>query len=106
MRSRYELRVAGRLSERAADAVGEFAGLTVSPGPTETTIHAAVIDEAQLHGLLAMLDSYGLRISYMHRVDGAPEPDRAAPAAGSPATNEEPGGCTEEASGVTGARPR
>jgi hypothetical protein len=82
MRSRYELRVAGRLSERAAGAVGEFAGLTVCPGPTETTIHAAVVDEAQLHGLLALLESYGLRIAYMHRVDGAPEPARESPRPG------------------------
>ncbi|HET9139336.1 hypothetical protein [Actinophytocola sp.] len=100
VRSNYELRVSGRLSERATCAVGEFAGLTVRPGPAETTIHAVVIDEAQLHGLLALLESHGLRICSMRRVDGAGEAGSGPASPASPVASEEPGSCGGAGSGV------
>lgn len=62
---RYELRVAGRLSERARDA---FPDMTIDVVPTETVISTEVVDESGLHGLLALCRSLGLEVTSFHRV--------------------------------------
>ena len=67
-RTRYEFRVSGRLTEQALDAVGEFGELRVVEATPETVIHCAVVDQARLHGVLALLESLGLHIVEMHQL--------------------------------------
>lgn len=56
---RYEVRVTGRLSQRARDA---FAGLDIAEVTTETVISGRVEHDEQLHDLLAVLQSLGLHV--------------------------------------------
>jgi hypothetical protein len=63
---RYELRVAGRLSERARAA---FADMVVDVAPAETVISGEAADEGGLHDLLALCRSLGLQVTSFHRVD-------------------------------------
>ncbi|MDF3048487.1 MAG: hypothetical protein K0R87_125 [Pseudonocardia sp.] len=56
---RYEVRVAGRMSDRACSA---FRDMTVVPVDPETVIYGDVTDDAQLHGLLALCQDLGLRV--------------------------------------------
>ena len=54
----YELRVAGRMSERAGSA---FVDMTVLPAAPETILYGRLTD-AQLHGLLALCQKLGLQV--------------------------------------------
>lgn len=63
---RYELRVVGRLSDRALDA---FPDMAVTVAPTETVISTGAVDESALHGLLALCRSLGLEVKGFHRVE-------------------------------------
>jgi hypothetical protein len=65
--NRYEFRVAGRLTERTKDA---FVGMEVAEVPAETIIRGDVVDEAHLHGVLALLQTMGLRVVAMNEVPG------------------------------------
>jgi hypothetical protein len=56
---RYEVRVTGRLSQRARDA---FAGLDIAEVTTETVISGRVQQDEQLHDLLAVIQSLGLHV--------------------------------------------
>ena len=67
---RYELRVAGRLSDRAR---GAFPQMDVDIAPTETVISGEAVDESGLHGLLALCRSLGLEVTSFHRVVTEPE---------------------------------
>jgi hypothetical protein len=57
-RTCYELRVAGRMSERACAA---FMDMTVVPVAPETILYGRLTD-AQLHGLLALFQNLGLQV--------------------------------------------
>lgn len=61
----YEFRVAGQLSPALREA---FEGLTVQEIPAETSLCGPVTDEAHLHGLLALMQSLGLRVVSLHRI--------------------------------------
>ena len=63
---RYQVRVAGRMSERACAA---FPGTTMVPVAPETMIYGEFRDDAELHGLLELCLSLGLRVV---RVQEAP----------------------------------
>lgn len=67
-RQQYEFRVSGRLSERAAHAVGDFCEARILPAPPETIIYGAVTDQAQLHGILTFLENLGLQIVSVNRI--------------------------------------
>jgi hypothetical protein len=67
---KYELRVAGRLSDRAR---GAFPQMAVDTAPTETVISGDAVDESGLHGLLALCRSLGLEVTSFHRVVADPE---------------------------------
>ena len=54
----YEVRVAGRMSERACYA---FVDMTVLPVAPETILYGRLTD-AQLHGLLALCQNLGLQV--------------------------------------------
>ncbi len=56
---RYEVRVAGRMSDRACSA---FRDMTVVPVQPETVIYGDVTDDDQLYGLLALCQDLGLRV--------------------------------------------
>ena len=62
---RYEFRVAGWLSDRTR---GAFADLVVVEAPPETIIYGDILDEAQLHGVLATIQDLGLRVVSLHEV--------------------------------------
>ncbi len=88
---RYEFRVAGLLSDRTREA---FPDMTVIDAPPDTVIVGAVLDDAHLHGVLAVILDLGLRVVSVHEVppDGpcvsAARPSRGdAPPPPPPAAN-------------------
>ena len=62
---RYEVRVTGRLSQRARDA---FAGMDVDEVTAETVISGLVHHDEQLHELLSVLQSLGLHVVSVEQV--------------------------------------
>jgi len=62
---RYEVRVTGRLSQRARDA---FAGMDVAEVTAETVISGILHQDDQLHELLAMVQSLGLHVVAVQQV--------------------------------------
>lgn len=64
---RYEFRVAGWLSDHTR---GAFPDLEVVDAPPETIIYGDILDEAQLHGVLAVMQDLGLRVVSLHEVPG------------------------------------
>ena len=63
----YELRVSGRMSERACSA---FVDMTVRPVAPETIIYGRLSDD-QLHGLLALCQNLGLQVVAVCEVPSA-----------------------------------
>jgi hypothetical protein len=57
--------VAGLVSERTR---GAFPGMTVVDAPPETIILGDVIDESDLHGVLALIQDLGLRVVSVNQV--------------------------------------
>jgi hypothetical protein len=68
----YEFRVHGRVTEPLRQAVDEFTDVQVVPAPPETLIYGAVQDQSQLHGLLMLLETLGLRIVAVHQIPALP----------------------------------
>jgi hypothetical protein len=62
---RYEVRVAGRLSQRARDA---FAGMDHAEVTAETVISGVVHQDEQLHEILAAVQALGLHIVSVQQV--------------------------------------
>ena len=62
---RYEVRVTGRLSQRARDA---FADMEVSEVTAETVICGLVHEDEQLHELLSVVQSLGLHVVSVEQV--------------------------------------
>jgi len=62
---RYEVRVVGRLSQRARDAIAET---HVAEVTAETVISGVVQRDEQLHELLAMVQSIGLHVVSVQQV--------------------------------------
>ena len=62
---RYEVRVTGRLSQRARDA---FTDMDVAEVTAETVISGLVHRDEQLHDLLAMVQSLGLHVVSVQQV--------------------------------------
>ncbi len=56
---RYEVRVAGRLSDRAC---GAFPDMVIDTAPVETVISGDDLDEAGLYGLLELCRTMGLEV--------------------------------------------
>jgi hypothetical protein len=67
--SRYEFRVAGLVSQRSRCA---FPDMTVVDAPPETIIIGEVQDESHLHGVLALIQSLGLRVVSLHEMPRGP----------------------------------
>jgi hypothetical protein len=62
---RYEVRVTGRLSQRARSA---FAGMKVEEVTAESVISSLVHEDEQLHELLAVIQSLGLHVVSVQQV--------------------------------------
>jgi hypothetical protein len=60
--TRYELRILGRLSPPVR---ADFTGFEVSEASVETVLLGDVADSAQLLGVLARLDAFGLQVLEM-----------------------------------------
>jgi hypothetical protein len=65
--TRYEFRISGHL---APDTRAAFEGMTVTDAPPETLVRGQVLDDAHLHGVLALIQDLGLQVVAVHRVDG------------------------------------
>ncbi|MTD55200.1 hypothetical protein [Amycolatopsis pithecellobii] len=68
----YEVRVDGRLSERAQQAFGGYEDVRIVPAPAETVLYVAVTDEAHLQGILALLANLHLQVVSMKRIPELP----------------------------------
>ena len=62
----YEITVHGRVGPALIEA---FDGLTVSVEPTDTVISGQMPDQAALHGVLELIESLGLELIDVRRVD-------------------------------------
>jgi hypothetical protein len=62
---RYEVRVTGRLSQRARDA---FAGMDLTEVTAETVISGIIHRDEQLHDMLAVVQSLGLHVVSVQQV--------------------------------------
>ena len=73
---RYQVRVRGRLSQRARNA---FPDMEVVEAPAETVIGSTVGDVTQLATVLSLIDSLGLQVVAVDQVGSdpvVPEPRR------------------------------
>ena len=61
----YEIRIAGVLP---AEALLDFDRLTASVEPVETVVHGQIRDQAALHGLLARLETFGVQVLEVRRL--------------------------------------
>ena len=62
----YEIRVKGRLSDTVTSTFEDF---TASVKPAETTLRGEVRDQSELHGLLDQLQTLGLELIEVKRLD-------------------------------------
>lgn len=63
--SPVEIRIRGRLDDRALERFGEaYGGLTVA----ETVLRGEVADQAELHGILARLQDLGCELLEVRRL--------------------------------------
>ena len=63
--SYYEIRVAGTLPP---EALLDFERLTASVEPVETVVHGPLRDQAALNGLLARLETFGVKVLEIRRL--------------------------------------
>ena len=70
--SYYEIRVTGVLPP---EALLDFDRLTASVEPVETVVHGPLRDQAALNGLLARLETFGVQVLEIRRLQ-----DREPPA--------------------------
>jgi hypothetical protein len=61
----YEFRVRGRMSERL---LARFDTLEAAFEPAETVLHGTVRDQAELHGILEQVQSLGLELIEVRRL--------------------------------------
>jgi len=62
----YQITVRGRLGPALVDA---FEGMTVSVSATNTLLRGQIVDQAALHGVLQRIESLGLELLDVRRVD-------------------------------------
>jgi len=61
----YEIRIAGVLP---AEALIDFDRLSASVHQVETVVHGPLKDQAALHGLLARLETFGVQVLEVRRL--------------------------------------
>jgi hypothetical protein len=62
----YEIRIKGRLSDSLSGAFEDF---TAAVRPAETVMRGEVRDQAELHGVLERIQSLGLELIEVRRVE-------------------------------------
>jgi len=62
----YEITVRGRIGPALVDA---FEGMTVTAVATDTLLRGRIVDQAALHGVLELIESLGLELLGVRRVD-------------------------------------
>ena len=62
----YEIRIQGRLSDSLC---GAFADFNAAVKPAETVMRGAVRDQSELHGLLDRIQSLGLVVIEVRRIE-------------------------------------
>jgi predicted amino acid racemase len=62
----YEIRITGRLSDSVCGAFEDF---TAAVKPAETIMRGEVRDQSELHGLLEQIQSLGLELIEVRRID-------------------------------------
>ena len=62
----YEIRIKGRLSDSLSDAFEDF---TTAVKPAETVIRGEVRDQSELHGVLERIQSLGLELIEVRRIE-------------------------------------
>jgi anti-sigma factor RsiW len=67
----YEIRVAGTLPP---EALLDFERLTASVQQVETVVHGPLRDQAALHGLLARLQTFGVQVQEIRRLQDDIQP--------------------------------
>ncbi|HKS49656.1 MAG TPA: hypothetical protein VJT49_32005 [Amycolatopsis sp.] len=67
-RTQYEVRVSGRMSERAQHAFGDYCDIRIVPAPPETIIYVGVVDQAHLQGILHLLANLGLTLVSLNQL--------------------------------------
>lgn len=67
----YEIRVTGTLPP---EALLDFERLTASVHQVETVVHGPLQDQAALHGLLARLQTFGVQILEVRRLQDDSQP--------------------------------
>lgn len=67
----YEIRVAGTLPP---EALLDFERLTASVQQVETVVHGPLRDQAALHGLLARLQTFGVQLQEIRRLQDDAQP--------------------------------
>jgi len=71
----YEIRVAGVLPP---EALVDYGRLSSAVQPVETVVHGPLQDQAALHGLLARLETFGVQILEVRRLQDDSKDDRKA----------------------------
>ena len=63
----YEIRIRGRLSDSLSGAFEDF---NTSVKPAETVMRGELRDQSELHGVLDQIQSLGLELIEVRRIDG------------------------------------
>jgi hypothetical protein len=74
--SYYEIRVAGVLPP---EALLDFERLRASVQPVETVVHGPLRDHAALQGLLARLETFGVQVLEVRRLQDESPPEGLPP---------------------------
>lgn len=72
----FEIRVAGAVPD---EVLSRVAGIEVATRELRTAVRARLRDQAELHGFLATLRTYGLEVVEVRRLTSAPEPRQEEP---------------------------
>ena len=62
----YAITVRGRLGPTLIEA---FEDLTVTTSATQSVLEGRIVDQAALHGVLEQIESYGLELLDVRRID-------------------------------------
>ncbi len=74
--SYYEIRVTGVLPP---EALADFERLRASVRPVETVVHGPLRDQAALQGFLARLETFGVQVLEVRRLQDASAPEEPPP---------------------------
>jgi hypothetical protein len=64
---RYELRIRGRVTPAL---LARFEGLQSDVEPVETVLHGPLRDQAELHGMISLVQALGLELVEVRRLPG------------------------------------